>query len=249
MGRRIWPVMLLACSELIVASAVAQAQFTTFIAPKPRIADSVKVVRTVQQRQAQADSVTSAQIANMKMWVDSAAGMPAQPAVTDTVAPPAEVSLPNPPAMAATSPTRRKAAFANGETAPATASLAPAARGDRLSGTWIRCFAPSERPTTGSGGSRLVRRSRPPALPPVSDPGRRRTVAAFSLCGAGALLLAFAAARYSMGLVHQDAAMRSWDLGERTVAVARRLNARPTRSTGTKEQTTFPCRERPSLAW
>lgn len=51
-----------------LAPAAADAQFTTFVAPPPRV-DTVVVdsIRT-------ADSVSSASVANMKAWVDSAAG-------------------------------------------------------------------------------------------------------------------------------------------------------------------------------
>ncbi|HET9424081.1 MAG TPA: hypothetical protein VFO55_01820 [Gemmatimonadaceae bacterium] len=68
---------------IIIASApaAAAAQFTTFIAPPNQVKDSIKAVVAAEQK-ATADSVTRAQITNMKTWVDSAAGVVVPPADT-----------------------------------------------------------------------------------------------------------------------------------------------------------------------
>jgi hypothetical protein len=118
--------------------SIGQAQFTTFIAPQNKVADSVKAVVAVQQK-AQADSVAKLQITNMKTWVDSAAGVlpaPSSSTASDSVAmtmPPTPAAVPQaastppaatvpaamPPASAADS------AFTNGTRAPATATNFP----------------------------------------------------------------------------------------------------------------------------
>lgn len=59
---------------IALAPATAAAQFTTFIAPPNPVKDSIKAAVIAEQK-ASADSVTRAQIANMKTWVDSAAGV------------------------------------------------------------------------------------------------------------------------------------------------------------------------------
>lgn len=66
---------------IALAPAAAAAQFTTFITPPNPQKDSIKAAVVAEQK-AINDSVTRAQIANMKTWVDSAAGV-AVPA-TDT---------------------------------------------------------------------------------------------------------------------------------------------------------------------
>jgi hypothetical protein len=58
---------------LVAAPAAVQAQFSTFIPPKQPSPDSA--VNAARQK-AKADSATAARIANMKRWVDSAAGIP-----------------------------------------------------------------------------------------------------------------------------------------------------------------------------
>jgi hypothetical protein len=59
---------------IALAPAAAAAQFTTFI-PRPNPAkDSIKAAVVAEQKAA-SDSATRAQIANMKTWVDSAAGI------------------------------------------------------------------------------------------------------------------------------------------------------------------------------
>jgi hypothetical protein len=66
---------LLILASLVAAPGAVQAQFATFIPPKPPQADSVSAATAARQK-AKADSATALRIANMKRWVDSAAGMP-----------------------------------------------------------------------------------------------------------------------------------------------------------------------------
>lgn len=66
---------------IAAAPAAASAQFTTFIAPPNPAKDSIKAVVAAEQK-AVSDSITRAQVANMKTWVDSAAGVAVPPADT-----------------------------------------------------------------------------------------------------------------------------------------------------------------------
>ena len=66
---------------LAVAPSAAAAQFTTFLTPKNPVKDSIKAAVVAEQK-AVNDSVTRAQIANMKTWVDSAAGIVVPPVDT-----------------------------------------------------------------------------------------------------------------------------------------------------------------------
>lgn len=66
---------------IALAPSVAAAQFTTFIAPPNPVKDSIKAAVIAEQK-ASTDSITRAQIANMKTWVDSAAGIAVPPADT-----------------------------------------------------------------------------------------------------------------------------------------------------------------------
>jgi hypothetical protein len=68
-------------ASFIAAPAAAQAQFATFIPPKPKVSDSVAAAQAMAQK-AKADSATAKRIANMKTWVDSAAGLPPRSTVT-----------------------------------------------------------------------------------------------------------------------------------------------------------------------
>jgi hypothetical protein len=127
----------------------AQAQFTTFIPPKNKVADSVKAVVVAQQK-AQVDSSVQAQITNMKTWVDSAAGIasttPMSPmtaadsaaAATAATAATAQATPPTPTtpnaatAPSSTTPRRRStraaqdsSTFPTGARAPSTASSLP----------------------------------------------------------------------------------------------------------------------------
>jgi hypothetical protein len=101
---------ILALALIAVAPAVAAAQFTTFIASPNPVRDSIKAVVVAQQKST-ADSITHAQITDMKSWVDSAAGIAAVPAI-DTV-------------IGVRSTTQTTTAVSNGVVAPATASLLP----------------------------------------------------------------------------------------------------------------------------
>jgi hypothetical protein len=96
---------------IAAAPAAAAAQFTTFIAPPNPIKDSVKAVVVAEQK-AMSDSITHAQITDMKIWVDSAAGIAAIPAIDTALA-------------VRNTTTQTTTAVANGVVAPATASLLP----------------------------------------------------------------------------------------------------------------------------
>jgi uncharacterized membrane protein len=95
---------------------MAGAQFTTFIPPQNKVADSVKAAVVAEQK-AQADSVAAMQITNMKTWVDSAAGIaPTPTTAADSLA----------TAIAANDSTTTSASqFPNGTRAPETASALP----------------------------------------------------------------------------------------------------------------------------
>jgi hypothetical protein len=100
-------------AALVASPRFAAAQFTTFIPPQNKVADSVKQVAAVQQK-AQADSVASMQLTNMKTWVDSAAGVaPAPTTAADSLA------------MARSGTSADSATFRNGARAPETASSLP----------------------------------------------------------------------------------------------------------------------------
>ena len=58
--------------------AMTWAQFTTFIPPQKKLADSAQTVAVAQER-ARADSVMRIKLTDMKAWVDSAAGTVAIP--------------------------------------------------------------------------------------------------------------------------------------------------------------------------
>jgi hypothetical protein len=83
----------------LTAPATAHAQFATFIPPKPKVPDSTAAVIAAVQK-ARADSATAQRIANMKTWVDSAAGLPPRPAGRDTVLAPIDTAAP--PVLVAT---------------------------------------------------------------------------------------------------------------------------------------------------
>jgi hypothetical protein len=109
--------------SLIVGLPVtAAAQFTTFIPPQTRVADSVKAAAAVQ-RIAPRDTMLSTRLTHLKTWVDSAAGVAAPLRVTpDSVTP----IKPVPPAAdSATKRPPETAAPIIGERAPATASDLP----------------------------------------------------------------------------------------------------------------------------
>ena len=103
------------------------AQFTTYIPPQSKVADSAKTAVVVQER-ARTDSVTRIKLTDMKAWVDSAAGSVAIPPIA---ADPTATPTPIPAA-----PVRDTAAFTSvaadsalrlrhGTRAPNTASDLP----------------------------------------------------------------------------------------------------------------------------
>lgn len=109
------------CRLMLLALALAiprigSAQFTTFIPPRnAATTDSAKTANAIEQK-AKADTSLNAQLANMKTWVDSAAGV-ASPPITaaDTLA-----AQSNPQTTPADT-----AMTAAGTRAPATASNLP----------------------------------------------------------------------------------------------------------------------------
>jgi hypothetical protein len=94
---------------------IARAQFTTFIPPVNKTVDSVKAAVVAEQK-VQQDSVATAQMTNMKTWVDSAAGILPTP-----VTPVDSLGV----AATTSATTVDSTMFANGTRAPATASLLP----------------------------------------------------------------------------------------------------------------------------
>lgn len=99
---------------------IAGAQFTTFIPPVNKTADSIKAA-TVAVQQAQQDSTVTAQMTNMKTWVDSAAGILPTPVMPiDSV----NTRVATTATTTATT-TVDTTAFYNGTRAPATASTLP----------------------------------------------------------------------------------------------------------------------------
>ena len=97
---------------IALAPAAAAAQFTTFITPPNPQKDSIKAAVVAEQK-ALNDSVTRAQIANMKTWVDSAAGV---------VVPPTDTAF---RVQTITGDTVAATMTANGLIAPNTASAVP----------------------------------------------------------------------------------------------------------------------------
>lgn len=101
-----------AIAILAALPKLAAAQFTTFIPPKTKVADSVKAV-VVAEEKARVDSTNAARITNMKVWVDSAAGVLPIPTTTAD-------------SLAARLPTAADTlTMPNGTRAPATASSLP----------------------------------------------------------------------------------------------------------------------------
>ena len=103
---------LLVLAMLASLPGTAAAQFTTFIPPQTKVADSVKAMVAAQQK-AQQDSIAQTQLTNMQTWVDSAAGV-APPNAADSLA-----------AGQTATNTSDTAAFRNGARAPETASDLP----------------------------------------------------------------------------------------------------------------------------
>lgn len=104
---------LFASAALILAASSAGAQITTFIAPPRPLAESRQMIATADS--ARRDSAAVSTMANMKAWVDSAAGV----SVPSTVGQVDSAALVNDPGRPVTT-------FSEGAVAPATASLLPA---------------------------------------------------------------------------------------------------------------------------
>jgi cytochrome b len=110
---------LLALALIAGLPGFAGAQFTTFIPPKNKVADSVKAV-VVAQETARADTALNMRLTNMKIWVDSAAGITAQPmTAADSLATAQGTTTVRLAEVTTTT------AMANGTRAPATASALP----------------------------------------------------------------------------------------------------------------------------
>ena len=97
---------------LVLAPAAAQAQFTTFVAP-PKKVDTIVVRDSALAAAPSADVVAGATIANMKAWVDSAAGGGVNLRAMDSTQ------------QVPTVTTDRVDAFTNGAPAPNTATPLP----------------------------------------------------------------------------------------------------------------------------
>lgn len=104
---------LFAGAALILTASAAGAQITTFIAPARPVAESREMMAIADS--AKRDSTAVATMANMKAWVDSAAGV----TVPSTVGQVDSAALVNDPGRPVTT-------FSEGTVAPATASALPA---------------------------------------------------------------------------------------------------------------------------
>ena len=107
----------------LLTPAVLSAQFTTFVAPPRQAAvDSAKT--TVAVTKARADSVARMSLADMKAWVDSAAGVPGTKVATanDTAMASVATAVPD----QRVEPGRTTTTFSNGAIAPNTATPLPA---------------------------------------------------------------------------------------------------------------------------
>jgi hypothetical protein len=122
---------------IVVFPKLAGAQFTTFIPPRAQTSDSAKAVMAAAER-ARTDSSVKAQLAHMKTWVDSAAGLPPAPTspnpAVDSIARVRRDSVVRPPAAARTdsvagevmsTPPRDSVLDKRGLMAPETASALP----------------------------------------------------------------------------------------------------------------------------
>jgi hypothetical protein len=98
---------------LMLSAGVANAQITTYIAPPSPPKPTAAMVASADS--ARKDSVATAAMTNMKVWVDSAAGV-AVPSTVGTIDSAALVNDPGRP-VATT--------FSDGTVAPATASELP----------------------------------------------------------------------------------------------------------------------------
>lgn len=113
---------LIAFSLIVSLPAAAAAQFTTFIPPSTKVADSAKAV-VAAQKTAKADTSLNTRLTNLKTWVDSAAGVVAPSTrAQDSLATPLPDSAAA--AVSATNPADT-AALRKGARAPETASDLP----------------------------------------------------------------------------------------------------------------------------
>lgn len=98
----------LAGVALVLGASQASAQITTYVAPPRPLATSPLLVAAADSAR---DSVAQVAMTNMKVWVDSAAGVSVPAHVGDTTA--------------ANDPGRPVTTFVDGSVAPATASDLP----------------------------------------------------------------------------------------------------------------------------
>ena len=113
---------LIVLSLIVSMPAVAAAQFTTFIPPQTKVADSAKAMVAAQQT-ASTDTSLNVRLTNLKTWVDSAAGIVAPSTQAQD-----SLSTANPDSVAVRSSatnTSDTAALRNGARAPETASDLP----------------------------------------------------------------------------------------------------------------------------
>ena len=108
-----------AMAILAALPKVAGAQFTTFIPPQAKLADSVKAVVATEEK-ARVDSINVARITNMKVWVDSAAGVLPTPTTRAD-----SLSAGVPATADSVRATADSVTMPNGTPAPATASSLP----------------------------------------------------------------------------------------------------------------------------
>lgn len=102
--------------------AAASAQFTTFVAP-PKRTDSLKPPVAAAPVRTQSDAAARVALTNMKVWVDSAAGVGAQaPSMIPAPEAPPSTQLPT---VGALKPRKVTTTFSNGAVAPETASSLP----------------------------------------------------------------------------------------------------------------------------
>jgi hypothetical protein len=104
------------------------AQFTTFIPPQNKLADSAKTVAVAQER-ARTDSVMRIKMTEMKAWVDSAAGTVALPTTsadpTTTPTPVVPTTVARDTAALTTAASDSALRLRHGAKAPNTASDLP----------------------------------------------------------------------------------------------------------------------------
>ena len=99
--------LIVGAAVLLVSAGAAGAQITTYVAPPTPAAETKQALAAADS--ARRDSVAQSTMANMKAWVDSAAG----------------VTVPNTVGDTAGDPGRPVSTFEDGAVAPATASPLP----------------------------------------------------------------------------------------------------------------------------